>query len=166
MLGLLHNENYINGDDRMLRIAVPTRLAGLLLCSVLSLQGCAQGLTKADQVATGKHKVVFQVSENDGQKWELTLNNVANIQKDVGKDNAELEVVTYGPGINMLKMDSKVALRIKDALASGVKIVACENTMRGQHLTKEDMLPDIGYVPSGVVELIKLQEQGYSYIKP
>lgn len=124
--------------------------------------------TAAPQAAqvSGKHKVVFQVSDSDTKKWELTLNNVKNLQKDLGKDNVDIEVVAYGPGIGMLKLDSKVAPRIHDAVDAGIKLMACQNTMHGQHLTKEDMLPDIGYVPAGVVELMKKQEQGYAYIRP
>jgi intracellular sulfur oxidation DsrE/DsrF family protein len=47
-----------------------------------------------------------------------------------------------------------------------VKIVACQNTMRAKKLTKADMNAKIGYVPSGVVELVERQEEGYSYIRP
>lgn len=118
------------------------------------------------QTATAKNKLVFQVSDADPQKWNLTLNNVRNVIDDLGQDNVELEVVVYGPGIGMLKGDSPVGKRVADALKGGVKVVACENTMKGQHLVYADMLPDIGYVPAGVVELMKKQQQGYAYIRP
>jgi intracellular sulfur oxidation DsrE/DsrF family protein len=45
-------------------------------------------------------------------------------------------------------------------------VVACENTMRAQKLVYADMLPKIGYVPAGVVELMKKQQEGYAYIRP
>jgi intracellular sulfur oxidation DsrE/DsrF family protein len=110
--------------------------------------------------------VIVQVSDSDPQKWQLALNNIANIQKDLGEGNVDIELVAYGPGIGMLKLDSKVADRIKEAVAAHVKVNACQNTMRGQHLTKDDMLSDIGYVPSGVVEIIRKQEEGYAYLRP
>jgi intracellular sulfur oxidation DsrE/DsrF family protein len=66
----------------------------------------------------------------------------------------------------MLKSDSPVAARIASAMKSGIKVVACENTLAAQKLAKADMLPDIGYVPAGVVELMKKQQQGYAYIRP
>ena len=53
--------------------------------------------------------VVIQVSDNDPAKWNLALNNAANIQQALGKDNIEIEIVAYGPGLNMLKAESKVA---------------------------------------------------------
>lgn len=113
-----------------------------------------------------KSKVVFQVSDNDPARWALTLNNVRNVQVDLADDGVDVEIVAYGPGIGMLKGDSSVAKRIADALKDGVTVVACENTMKGQKLVYADMLPDIGYVPAGVVELMRKQQQGYAYIRP
>ena len=112
------------------------------------------------------HKVVFQVSDNDPGKWNLTLNNAFNVQKVLGKGDTDIEIVVYGPGINMLKMDSAVGNRIDQAEKAGIKVVACENTMHAQKLTKEDMLPEIGYVPGGVVEIMKLEGEGWAYIRP
>ena len=66
----------------------------------------------------------------------------------------------------MLKRESAVASRIDEALTSGVRVVACENTMAGQKLTKPDMLPGIGYVPAGVTEIMLKQQQGYAYLRP
>jgi intracellular sulfur oxidation DsrE/DsrF family protein len=118
------------------------------------------------QTAPSKVKAVFQVSDADPMKWNLTMNNVNNALKDLGESGAELEVVVYGPGIGMLKADSPVGERIAQARKLGVKVVACENTMHGMQLTPAQMLPTIGYVPSGVVELMKKQGEGYAYIRP
>ena len=118
------------------------------------------------QTSAVTNKAVFQVSDGDPQKWNLTLNNAKNVQDDLGSDAVELEIVVYGPGIAMLKGDSPVGKRVAEALKSGVKVVACENTMKGQHLVYADMLPDIGYAPAGVVELMKRQREGYAYIRP
>ena len=118
------------------------------------------------QTAAARNKVVFQVSDDNPQKWNLALNNARNLQDDLGAEDIELEIVVYGPGIGMLKGDSPVASRIGDALKNGVKVVACENTMRAQKLTYNDMLPKIGYVPAGVVELMKKQQEGFAYIRP
>lgn len=134
---------------------------GVIAASVLSLTGCAQQPTKS-----AKAQVIFQVSDADAKKWNLALNNAKNVQTDLGKDGSEIEIVAYGPGIGMLKFDSEVATRINEAVAAGVKVVACENTMKGQKLTKDDMLPGVGYVKAGVVELMQKQQAGWSYIRP
>jgi hypothetical protein len=70
------------------------------------------------------------------------------------------------PGIGMLKSHSVVGERVASAMKSGLLIVACEHTMAAQKLSKADMLPGIGYVPAGVVELMRKQQQGYASIRP
>jgi intracellular sulfur oxidation DsrE/DsrF family protein len=121
---------------------------------------------QAQATLQGKNKIVLQMSDADPARWNLALNNLRNLQVDLGEDQVDVELVAYGPGIGMLKSDSVVAKRIADSLKTGAKIVACENTMRGQKLVYADMLPDIGYVPSGVVELMRKQQQGYAYLRP
>jgi intracellular sulfur oxidation DsrE/DsrF family protein len=118
----------------------------------------------ADFLAT-KPRAVFQVSDADPAKWNLTLANVANAQESLGKEAADIEIVAFGPGIDMLKKDSPVAPRVAEALHNGVRIVACQNSMRSRKLTPADMLPDIGYVPSGVVEIMQREREGYAYLR-
>ncbi|MDE2628371.1 MAG: DsrE family protein [Burkholderiales bacterium] len=113
-----------------------------------------------------KDRVVFQMSDNDPGKWALALNNMRNVQVELGEEDVDVELVAFGPGIAMLKGGSPMAQRITEALKTGAKVVACENTMKAQKLVYADMLPDIGYVPAGVVELMRKQQQGWAYIKP
>lgn len=120
----------------------------------------------SQQIVSEKHQVVFQVSESDPKTWNLALNNVKNVQQDLGAKNVDVEVVVYGPGIGMLKLESPVANRIDEAVTSGVRVVACENTMKGLKMTRDDMLSSIEYVPAGVIELMNKQKAGYAYIRP
>ena len=136
-------------------------IVGLLLSGVLMFGAMALP-AQADE----KSKMVIQVSDSDTGKWNLALNNAKNIQKDLGKANVELEIVAFGPGISMLKADSEVGNRLAEAVESGVKVMACQNTMRNQKLNKEDMHASVGYVPSGVVEILQKQQKGYAYLRP
>jgi intracellular sulfur oxidation DsrE/DsrF family protein len=145
------------GCNRLKTLAAAA-LALLLVIGILPVQ--------AQQPSGSKSRVVLQVSDGDAAKWNLALNNARNLQADLGAGNVDIEIVAYGPGIGMLKADSAVGVRVGEALASGVKVVACENTMRGQKLTKPDMLPDVGYVSAGVVEIMQKQQQGWAYIRP
>ena len=117
------------------------------------------------QAATPKNRALFSVTDNDQARWTMILNNIQNLRDGVGGEPVEIELVAYGPGINMLKSDSPMKQRIADALKSGVKVNACQNTMNGMKLTPADMLPEIGYVPSGVVEVMRKQQQGWAYIR-
>jgi intracellular sulfur oxidation DsrE/DsrF family protein len=132
---------------------------------VVSLAIAAAAPAQAPQ-ASVRPKVVLQMSEADPAKWNLALNNAKNIQTDLGAANVDVELVAYGPGIGMLKADSVVGNRVDEAIAAGVKVVACENTMRNQKLTQVDMLNKISYVQAGVVEIMQRQQQGWAYIRP
>lgn len=120
----------------------------------------------AQSAAAKRQGIVIQVSDNDPAKWNLALNNAKNLQDDVGAANVDIEIVAYGPGISMLKLESPTGSRIADAAKAGVKVTACENTMRGQKLTKDDMLTGISYVPAGVTEIMKKQHEGWAYLRP
>ncbi|RYG10117.1 MAG: hypothetical protein EON92_13325 [Burkholderiales bacterium] len=118
------------------------------------------------QAAPKRAGIVIQMSDNDPAKWNLALNNAKNLQDDVGAANVDIAIVAYGPGIGMLKLESPTGARIADAMKANVRVVACENTMRGQKLTKDDMLPAIAYVPAGVTEIMKKQQDGWAYLRP
>ena len=117
------------------------------------------------QAQAVKNRALFQVTDNDPARWNMILNNMQNLREGVAGEPVEIALVAYGPGVNMLKGDSPVKQRIAEALKSGVKVNACQNTMNGMKLTPADMLPEIGYVPSGVVEVMRKQQQGWAYIR-
>jgi intracellular sulfur oxidation DsrE/DsrF family protein len=139
----------------------------LLAVAMLAAAATLAPMTSAAQgTAAAPNRIVIQVSDADTGKWNLALNNARNLQTDLGAANVAIEIDAYGPGIGMLKADSVVGNRIGEALGNGVKVAACENTMRGQKLQKADMLNGIGYVGAGVVEIMQKQQQGWAYLRP
>ena len=149
-----------------MRIAQTLRTSTAVAWMVASLAVAVVAPVAAQSATPVQNRVVMQVSDNDPAKWNLALNNARNLQADLGANNVQIEIVAYGPGISMLKSDSVVGNRIGEALSSGVRIEACENTMRGQKLAKSDMLNGIGYVGAGVVEIMQKQQQGWAYLRP
>ncbi len=136
--------------------------AGIAAC-IFSASALAQAkLDKASQPA----RLVIQVSDAEPAKWNLALNNARNVQEELGAKNVEIEIVAYGPGLGMLKKDAVTSGRVDEATMAGIKVVACENTMRSQKLTKADMHSASSYAPAGVVEIMQRQAQGWSYIRP
>lgn len=142
---------------------LPSLSTAVVVALAFVVGGCATNAKQADLPA---NKVVVQVSDADPAKWNLALNNAKNVQTDLGAKNVAIEIVAYGPGIGMLKAESIAGNRVREAMATGIKVVACENTMTNQKITKNDMLPGIDYVPAGVVELMQRQQQGWAYIRP
>jgi len=136
----------------------------LALAAALLIVGTAA--TAAAQAIPQRNRVVIQVSDADPEKWNLALNNARNLQTDLGSNNVQIEIVAYGPGIGMLKLDSPVANRIGEAKDAGVSVLACENTMKAQRLARADMLNTVGYVGAGVVEIMQKQQEGWAYLRP
>ena len=120
----------------------------------------------AQKKAAAKQRVVIQVSDNDPAKWTLALNNARNIQAELGKDNVLVEIVAYGPGLEMMKAESKVADRLAAALDSNVGLLACENTMQNTKVDKADIAGGVKLVPAGVTHIMKRQREGWAYIRP
>ncbi len=112
-----------------------------------------------------KHHVIFHVTDSDPVKWNQALNNAGNLQKAVGKENIEIEIVANGPGLDMMKFESSVGNRMKDAIGAGVTILACGATMKGANLTEKDLFPGVKVTPGGVLQIMNREEAGWTYIK-
>ncbi|HYR34183.1 MAG TPA: DsrE family protein [Burkholderiales bacterium] len=135
------------------------------LLAILTLSIAMPALAQQRKPAA-KQRVVIQVSDNDPAKWNLALNNARNIQSDLGKDNVLIEVVAYGPGLEMMKAESKVADRLAAALDGNVGLLACENTMANTKVNKADIAGGVKFVPSGVTHIIRRQQEGWAYLRP
>lgn len=131
--------------------------------------------TASGALAEGKtHYLAVHVDENDPQVMNIALNNVANVTKhyeSVG-DTVVVEVVAHGPGLNMyIPGKSPVADRISvmSLEMENLSFAACGNTkaaMSKKAGHEIELMTEVTVVPSGVVRLIELQEQGYAYVRP
>jgi intracellular sulfur oxidation DsrE/DsrF family protein len=151
------------GEIMFSKLRVLFASLGIMVITCLS---SACGVLAAETPATPTYHVVFAVTVDDQHVWNEVFGNFRNIQRDMGPANVEIEVVVYGDGIAMLRDDSLVYNKVEQAIEEGVKIVACENTMKAQNISRDHMLPNISYVTAGIVELIKLQAAGWAYVRP
>ena len=132
--------------------------------------------TTALAADTRPHRVAIQVDQNDPQVMNLALNNATNVIEyyRAKNEDVDVDIVTYGPGLHMLRSDtSPVQDRLKRlkemAFPGKIQFSACNNTKQGMEKTEGHeiaILPDATLVPSGVVHLMELQEQGWSYVRP
>lgn len=116
-----------------------------------------------------EHKLVIQVSTDDKRTQTIALNNALNLQKYYGVDNVDIEIVAYGPGLSLMTAKSDHAKRVQGLAMQDITFSACMNTMN-KIKKKTGSLPKlqdgVETTPSGVVRIMELQEQGYSYIRP
>lgn len=142
--------------------------ATLALVASTLLAGGVAASAHAEQAANakGKYQIVIQVTESNPQTWNLALNNAFAFQRNVGKDNSEIEIVAIGPGLNMLKSESKVTDRIGQALDKSIDVVACGETMHAMKLGKNDLIGGVRVVPGGLIEIANKQREGWIYYRP
>ncbi|MBK9019461.1 MAG: DsrE family protein [Sulfuritalea sp.] len=125
----------------------------------------ADAPAKASGKAAAKPRVVFQINEDDSRKWHTVLANINNVQEELG-GKVEVAVVLIGPGLGMIKAEALTANGVQDAMATGVRFIACGNSMQSLHLTKDDLVEGVAQVRAGYVELMRLQKLGYAYLRP
>ena len=120
------------------------------------------------------HRLILQVNTNDAATMNLTLNNATNVAEYYAKvgEPVKIEVIAYGPGLNMLRDDtSPVKARIETMALSTpeVSFKACGVTRENMRKAEDKDIPIVRQaevVPSGVVRVMQLEEQGWSYVKP
>ena len=147
------------------RIVLIRIAAGMF--ALLALAACSALAFPPLSIAADKtpHNVVFHVTDSDPVKWNQALNNSANLQKAMGKDKVNVEIVVNGPGLDMMKFDSIVAGRMAEAIGNGVELLACGTTMKAAKVTEKDLHNGVKVVPGGVVEIMLKQEAGWTYLK-
>lgn len=119
--------------------------------------------------AEGAKKVVIQVSTADEQTQKIALNNAVNLMKALGPDGVDVEVVAYGPGLSLLTGKSAEAKRVPDLALQDIRFSACQNTMnkiKAKTGKMPTLVDGVKVVPAGVLRIVELEEQGYSYIRP
>lgn len=110
-------------------------------------------------------KAVVHINFPDRERQKHGLKNITNILKE--EKGAEIEVVCHGGGIGLLVKDkSEHADEVARLIKEGVRFAACENTLRDKSIPKENLLPGVDTVPSGAVEVLRKQQEGYGYFRP
>lgn len=142
---------------------------------LLALSGIPLLSAHAAPEAATVHRLAIQVDQNDPKVMNLALNNAANAISYYNSRNekVQVEVVAYGPGLVMLRADeSPVKARIRNLAENSmpaVRFSACGNTRAAMEKREGKPVPivkDATVVPSGVIRLMHLEEEGWSYIRP
>lgn len=154
------NCSYTIGNKTMKNLIKPIALAAAFL---LPLPGLPAQAEKSPAGRTPR--VVIEVTGDGAELWTAVLTNVENLRKSLGNATG-VEVVVHGKALGLLvAKDNPVAERAKTLAEGGVVFAACENTMKRKNVTRDQLLPFAQTTDSGVAEVVRKQEAGWSYIK-
>jgi len=155
-------------------------IQAVAVCAALSLltptaMGQGRGVAAPTPASNPKtHRLVLQVNSNDPATMNLALNNASNVEqtyKELG-EKVEIEIVAFGPGLHMLRDDTspvKERLKAMASKSAAISFKACDNTRENMGKAEAKAIPLVAEatsVKSGVVRLMELQEQGWTYVRP
>ena len=144
------------------------RLAQMLaLIAVLAPPAVAQTPPLLDK-PFADHHLVLQLSDRAPDKQALVISVAYNLLKAYSPDRIAIEVVAFGPGIDLLRVESPNRARVDSLIAQGVQFDICMNTVdtlerEGKHV---NINPKAVKVQVGVERILQLAEKGYTLVRP
>lgn len=116
-----------------------------------------------------EHKIVLQLSDNDARKQALVLSVANNLLKAYDPDKIAVEVVAFGPGIDLLLSGSERRKQVESLIAQGVRFDICLNTVdtvERETGKRPEFIPAATPVQVGVGQILFLAENGYTVVRP
>lgn len=147
----------------------PFRIISWMVLLFAAIGIAAQPAVAADAADAKRPRVVVAVFTKDASRQQLLMHNLQNIVAD--RPQATVEVVAFGPGLSLVTRkvdgsDNSMSKSVAALSEAGVKFLACGHTMRAMKVSKEDLLPNVGTVPSGIVHVVDRQQEGWAYFAP
>jgi hypothetical protein len=116
-----------------------------------------------------EHKIVLQLSDNDPRKQGLVISVANNLLKFYDPDKVAIEVVAFGPGIDLLRSENPSRKQVESLIAQGVRFDVCLNTVdtiERETGRRPDIMPGATPVQVGVGQILLLTENGYTLVRP
>jgi intracellular sulfur oxidation DsrE/DsrF family protein len=151
----------------MVRAFGNVAMAALMAATVPSLARAQQAPLPDKPFA--EHRVVLQLSDNDPRKQGLVISVAYNLLKFYDPDKVAIEVVTFGPGIDLLRPDNTSRKLVESLVAQGVRFDVCLNTVDSierETGKRPEFVPVATPVQVGVGQILTLTENGYTLVRP
>jgi uncharacterized protein len=151
----------------MLASAYRTITAVLLLASMAALAHAQQPPLQDKPFA--EHKIALQLSDNDAKKEALVISIAYNLLKAYDPDRIAIEVVTFGPGIDLLRTENANRKLVESLISQGVRFDVCLNTVdtiERETGKRPEIIANATPVQVGVGQILQLTENGYTLVRP
>jgi intracellular sulfur oxidation DsrE/DsrF family protein len=116
-----------------------------------------------------EHRIVLQLSDNDAAKQGLVISVAYNLIKLYDPDKVAIEVVAFGPGIDLLRTGNANRKLVESLVAQGVRFDVCLNTVdtiERETGKRPEIIPAATPVQVGVGQILSLTENGYTLVRP
>ncbi len=142
-------------------------IAALMAATIFSLARAQQAPLPDKPFA--EHRIALQLSDNDPKKQGLVISVAYNLLKDYDPDKVAIEVVTFGPGIDLLRPENANRKLVESLVAQGVRFDVCLNTVdtiERETGKRPEIIPAATPVQVGVAQILLLTENGYTLVRP
>lgn len=135
-----------------------------LLTAMMLMSAMISAQHESSDVDMAEHKIVFQLTSADTNVHKMLVRQLGNVL--AAAPNSKIEVVCHGPGITMLTTRQTIVHpKVSELKGKGIDFVVCENTLKEKKVTKEEIIPEAAFVKAGIIEIVRKQEEGWSYIR-
>lgn len=144
-------------------------IGSALIAALVASAARAAELTPLPDKPFAEHRVVLQLSDNDPGKQGLVISVAYNLLKLYDPDKVAIEVVTFGPGIDLLRPENPSRKLVESLVAQGVRFDVCLNTVdtiERETGKRPDIIPVAIPVQVGVGQILSLTENGYTLVRP
>jgi intracellular sulfur oxidation DsrE/DsrF family protein len=132
-------------------------------------KGIETGAEKAVERPFVEHRIALQLSDDDPVRQGLIVSISYKLLEVYGPDSVDVQVVAFGPGIDLLKADNPRRQQIDSLIAQGVTFNICGytlETIERKTGKRPEMNPKAKLVPAGVPFLLSLAEKKYTIVRP
>jgi uncharacterized protein len=150
------------------RTTIRAMIAALLMITAAPILRAQQAPPLQDK-PFAEHKIVLQLSDNDAKKQALVISVAYNLLKAYDPDKVAIEVVAFGPGIDLLRTESSNRKLVESLIAQGVRFDVCLNTVdtvERETGKRPEIIPAATAVQVGVGQILHLTENGYTLVRP
>lgn len=139
-----------------------------------SLAVAAATVSAQAQPAGEKEQTAYHLNQPGGEEFAYYRQFLVNLRNHVevlANGQYDIRVVMHGPGLGLLRFAARanpqIAASVDNLKLAGVRFEVCRITLSLNNIRLDELYDatEADLVPSGVVQLARLQQQGFSYIK-
>ena len=160
-------KNFLRHRRSIVRMMCNAVIAAAMAAMVASVARAEQALLPEKPFA--EHRIVLQLSDNDPKKQSLVISVAYNLLKFYDPDKVAIEVVAFGPGIDLLRPENTNRKLVESLVAQGVRFDVCLNTVdtiERETGKRPEFISVATPVQVGVGQILALTENGYTLVRP
>jgi hypothetical protein len=111
------------------------------------------------------YKAIIQLTSDDPKAHRSMIRQIGNLLAHLG-ETVRVRIVCHGASMPFcIAAGNAFAGDILALLDQHVTVAACHNMLVANRAEPADLIAGIEVIPSGIAELVVLQQEGWSYVK-